>query len=259
MPRPLAKRTGARKRAYTHAHLPVSRRYTYTPELLADGRRRYERTDEPIVGIAADFGIHKTTFQRMAKREGWVRFAPPPRDLSPAARLARAAEKLELASIRHPEARAQRASKGDGPDAAAPAGRPSFEARPPDGGLAPQDDGESGQPASTPGRVAEMLAVVDNELAAVKTMRAQLKTVPQGPEAAERTSRTLANLTGILERLHRLQHATPQPTGTQPYDDMPADLDEFRLDLARRIAAFMESRPDDADAGEPAAASAGEA
>jgi hypothetical protein len=39
-------RTRVRKaaRVYAHAHLPQSRRYSYTPELMADGRRRYEQT-----------------------------------------------------------------------------------------------------------------------------------------------------------------------------------------------------------------------
>jgi hypothetical protein len=43
-----ASKTCVRKtaRLYTHAHLPQSRRYSYTPELLADGRRRYEQTED---------------------------------------------------------------------------------------------------------------------------------------------------------------------------------------------------------------------
>src|SRR4051794_25088621 len=76
------------------AHLPVSRRYTYTPELLADVRRRYEETEEPVVDLAADCGIHPTTFQRMANREHWQRHQPSPRGLSPAAKLAAEAEAL---------------------------------------------------------------------------------------------------------------------------------------------------------------------
>ncbi len=77
-----------------HAHLPDTRRRRYTPDLMADGRRRYEQTPEPVEAIAFDFGCHKATLQRLANREGWVRFAPPPHDLSPAAKLMRAAERL---------------------------------------------------------------------------------------------------------------------------------------------------------------------
>jgi len=133
----------ARPRAYTHRHFPVSRRYTYTPELLAEGRRRYERTEDRIVDIAADFGIHKTTFQRMANDKGWVRYAAPPRDLSRSAKLAAEAEALEQAALRHPEERAQRASKGDGQGPEILAVHPSRLAA---ARLAPQDDG-----AVTPG------------------------------------------------------------------------------------------------------------
>jgi hypothetical protein len=103
--------------------------------------------------------------------------------------------------------------------------------------------------------ISRLRAAVDNELTAVETMRAQLKSVPQSAEDAERTARTLMNLTNTLERLHRLQAGTPQPTGPQAqkdsYDDRPADLDDFRRDLARRIDAFVASRtePRDADGG----------
>ena len=42
--------------------------------------------------------------------------------------------------------------------------------------------------------------------------------------------------------------AAPALHDETPYDDMPADLDEFREALARRIEAFMESRGDEEDA-----------
>ena len=238
-------RAPARKRAYQHAHLPVARRYSYTPALLAEARRRYEQTDERIVEIAADCGIHKTTFQRMANREGWVRFQPPPRDLSRAAKLAAQAEALAQAQAfdRHPEERAQRASKGDGP------GLSSFE-----GGLwpPPQDDGKSLPPS--PGTVARLRAAVENELATVERMRARMKDEPERPADAGITARTLARLTATLRDLQHMQRATPQPTGPDAYDDMPADLDEFRNELARRIRAFFAARRGGGDAGGDAAA-----
>ena len=74
---------------------PTRRRYT--PALKADGKRRYEQTDEQASLIAADFGIHPGSFWRLAKREGWVRYVPPPRDISPAAKLQVQAEALEQA------------------------------------------------------------------------------------------------------------------------------------------------------------------
>jgi hypothetical protein len=78
----------------SRARPPRSRRYSYTPALIADGRRRYEHTAETVTAIAADFGVNKSTLTRMARREGWVRYVAPPRDLPGAAKLAAAAEAL---------------------------------------------------------------------------------------------------------------------------------------------------------------------
>jgi hypothetical protein len=60
---------------------------TFTPEALAEGRRRYEQTDEMITSIAAALGTSRRTLQRLASEEGWVRYVAPPHELSPAARL----------------------------------------------------------------------------------------------------------------------------------------------------------------------------
>jgi transposase-like protein len=106
---------------------PTRRRYT--PALKADGKRRYEQTDEQASLIAADFGIHPGSFWRLAKREGWVRYVPPPRDISSAAKLQVQAEALEQAL--HPplegegrtrERSEPRAGWGATPDAAREAG-----------------------------------------------------------------------------------------------------------------------------------------
>ncbi len=203
----MAKRTRA-------ARGPSPRRYTYTPELLASGRARYEESDETITAIAADFGVHKTTFQRMANRLGWLRHVAPARDLPVAARLAAEAEALAPA----PHAPPHQAAAELPPVA---------------------------------GTVARLHAAVLAELAAVEAMRASLKDVPQKPADAALTARTLASLTDTLHKLQRLQCAAA-PSGL-PDHDMPADIDEFRRDLARRIDAFVASRTesrDDAD-GDP--------
>ncbi len=177
-------RAGGCARASAPAQLPVSRRYRYTPELLASGRRRYEESGETITAIAADFGVHKTTLQRLAKREGWMRYVAPARDLPAAARLA--AEVEALAPV---------------PDA------------PPDQAAADM--------ASVSGTVSRLHAAVLAELASVEAMRAALNKVPQHPQDAALTARTLASLTDTLNKLQRLQCAQPQ-SGI-PNDDMPAD------------------------------------
>lgn len=84
------------------------------------------------------------------------------------------------------------------------------------------------------------------ELGAVEAMRARLKREPQNPADAERTARTLSSLTETLQKLQRLQCTLPE-TELKNDDDMPADIDEFRRELARRIRAFVESRTERGD------------
>ena len=78
-------------------------------------------------------------------------------------------------------------------------------------------------------------------------MRARLKREPQNPVDAERTARTLSSLTETLQKLQRLQCTLPE-TELKDDDDVPADIDEFRNELARRIDAFVDSRTGGADA-----------
>jgi hypothetical protein len=89
------------------------------------------------------------------------------------------------------------------------------------------------------------------ELEAVKRMRAALDLTPQSPLDAARTARTLSSLTETLHKLQRLACAMPQ--AGHDNDDFPADPDEFRNELARRIDAFVASRtePRAAERDEP--------
>ena len=89
------------------------------------------------------------------------------------------------------------------------------------------------------------------ELATVETMRASLDKEPLRPIDAERTARTLSIHAETLAKLRRQRLAAAAPTGPDHDDDMPADLDEFRDALARRIDALLASPP---DAGDDAAA-----
>jgi hypothetical protein len=210
---------------------PVSRRYIYTPELLADGRRRYEQTDHRVIDIAADFGIHPTTFQRMANREHWVRYVPPPRDLSPSARLAAEAAALEAALSLPP---------------AEPQAPPVPDSSPPgDARMRTGDEAAAALPptAATIDRLHRVVLAVH---ATVEAMRARMKAEPETPAAADVTARTLARHTQILQTLQRMRCGLPGTEAHDRYDDdMPADIDAFRDALARRIEAFMASRTDE--------------
>jgi len=193
----------------------------FTADAIENARRRYEESNEFQHSIAADLGVHRKTLDRLAKDRGWnLRKDRPPRDLSSAARLAIEAEQAIRAKIE--------------------GGAPS-DARE---GLA---EGRAGADAPGLPSIAERLErAVEKELTAVEVMRAL-----GGPHAAtsadaERTARTLASLTDTLYRVQRLRDPQVQMTGSDDFDDMPRDIDEFRRTLAHRIEAFVRSRTDGA-------------
>ena len=60
--------------------------------------------------------------------------------------------------------------------------------------------------------------------------------------STERSARVLAALTRTLRELNGLLRQCAAPAGNAAHDDdMPEDIDQFRLDLARRIEAFIAS------------------
>ena len=106
-------------------------------------------------------------------------------------------------------------------------------------------DPEHAAPASLDNATIDRLeAAVLKELATVETMRANLRAEPRRPADAERTARTLSVLTETLAKLRRMRLAA-QPQQDNAHDDMPADIDEFRNELARRIDALVASEPDE--------------
>lgn len=225
--KPARKTSNSRTRNAT-----LSRRRVFAPELLAYARYRYERTNATLAEIAVDLGIHKATVPVVAKREGWTRYVQPPRGLPPALQLLAQAEQLEALTT-SPSPPEKKRPHGDTVQAAVEAS-------------AVQGNGEALPPIVE--TIARLHRAVLEELAAVETMRAHLKREPQSPVDAERTTRTISGLTETLQKLQRLQSAFPE-NGPEDNDDMPADIDEFRRELARRIEAFVESRtnPRDAD------------
>jgi len=104
--------------------------------------------------------------------------------------------------------------------------------------------------------VARLHRAILDELAVVETLHANLNGRPQAAAGAARTARTLSSLTATLQKLQSLQRAPANPG--PDHDDMPADIDEFRNELARRIDTFVASRADqrihDASVAPPLAA-----
>jgi hypothetical protein len=196
-----------------------ARRCKFSPELEAHGRYLFEETNATYAEIGFVLGIHKTTVPIVAKRLRWRPRVRRPRDFSPVTRILLQAQALE---------REERAVVQAVPtDGVTPSS-----AQPEDGDHTPaQSD-----------LVTRLQRAVLNELATVELPRQRLKTEPRGGADAERTARTLSTLTHTLQTLQRLQCAVPHNGSDH---DMPADIDEFRRDLARRIEEFVASRTDD--------------
>ncbi len=257
---------------------PSPTRTRMTPELQAHVKRLYETTDQPICQIGLDVGINESVIRRMGPREGWVRFVPPPQGLPPLATLLAEVEELEASlSLPPPSARLRASSTRDGggegrfgererdetgwgesssssqtcaePKALLPPTpnpSPPFEERT---GGGEKEGGASG--SDDP--IARFIRIVTAHIDEFEAVRRDGKLLPKHHL---QTARALSILTEAFNRLQRLRASLNGPSHDD-LSDMPADLDAFRDDLARRIDAFIESRADAGDAQEPAAAASG--
>jgi len=248
----LARRASARKKKVKRgvkSGTPSWRKFTYTPEFLADCRRRYEETPETVVSIALGYRMDDCTIRRLAQRMGWVRYRTPPRDVPRAVRLLTEVQALANSarrSDRHPEVLAESEPRSMAGTTGAVALRGSTSGR------VPQGDGEDaalaggGEPADVAATIERTLRDVRAELATIEAMRAHRKTHPQRPVDAAHTAATFARLTASLHEL-QLMSCRAKP-GTNNDDDRPTDLDAYRDELARRIRAFVASRTGTGDA-----------
>jgi hypothetical protein len=189
-------------------------RVNFSPEALADMRRRYEDTDEAQTSIADSYDIHRSTLPRMAKAGGWkLRGDRPPYELPQAT----------------PDAPAT--------DVVAPL----------------IDDAPDDASAAAPGSIAERLeAALEKELRRMEGQRAARGNANQRSIDDQRAARTLAMLTETLFKVRRVRE--PGSLTGNDDDDLPGDADGFRLALARCIEAFVRSRADASVSGgsEPA-------
>jgi hypothetical protein len=228
-----AQETAGQKTGQSHPIVPknaiVIRRLIFTPAALAYARRRYEKTDASLADIAIDLRVARGTVRNLAKSQRWIRYIRPARNLPPGVQLMVQASKVEAQASGVAVARS-------------PALIDLAKAR--DEAVQPKSKLPNINPGATMAQVSDTIArlyrAVLKELASVENLRAQLRREPQSPQDAERTARTLSSLTETLQKLQRLQCAIPQPG---PHDDdIPANIDEFRTELARRIEAFVASR-----------------
>ncbi|WP_322516450.1 hypothetical protein SR870_02380 [Rhodopseudomonas palustris] len=248
----LAEREGWVTRASRPRFAPITRPAIqrargFTPEAVAHARRRYEETDESMDRIAADLGVHRMTLDRLAKTEGWqLRKDRPPRDLPVALQLNLAAAEIL--------------------QAARAAGKPPLQPMPEpaevdramtDASLAEFESAEAEPVAAS--LALRLEAAVDRELRKVENLREDAVLGGSRATEAERIARTLAALTQTLFKVRQLRE--PGGVNADADEDLPADADEFRRQLAHRIEALVRCRDDgrvpaaggDADAGAAAA------
>jgi len=93
--------------------------------------------------------------------------------------------------------------------------------------------------------VPRLQSAVARVLPAIEATIARLAAGPHHPREMEQAGRALGALTRTLRELNALLSQHNARPGTAFDDDMPEDIDAFRLDLARRIDAFVESRSGD--------------
>jgi hypothetical protein len=187
------------------------------PELIAEGRRLYERTLTPTHDIASMMGISRSTFNNRLNDWGWTRRGVN----SPAVDIARA--------VRGAGRRRRGYAGGRCTD-------------------------RCGAPAQRLALAARIQGVVESQMDAIDRVLQALGPSEQGE--AERTARTLASLARTLREIAALtqpdEGAPPDDTDDDP---IPRDIDEFRNELARRIHGLIEARQAGAgDAGDRVAA-----
>jgi hypothetical protein len=183
------------------------RRKEIAPELMAQARRLYENTLTPAREIALMMGLSRNTFDNRVCEWGWVR--------------------------------RQYVSGGpaivDAPQEAAaiPARAQSL----------PAVHAEVSIPAAGETRfnfVARLQRVIEGQF---NVLDRTLKVLnPTNDAEAERTSRTLAGITRMLQELKvTATSAGLTPPDEADHDPIPRDMDEFRNELARRIHALIDA------------------
>lgn len=212
-----------------------------TPEGWALIRHAYEHTDKPLAHICAEHDVSIPTLRYRMKVWQWRRRKPLiPREGPPPA--------LPLVI---PERGFQAAS----PEFISPLqDHPSptvFAAAQTVDSPAPGKDEAAADPAAI---VARLKSAVTRLLPAIESVIAQLASGPHAPRVMEQAARALGNLTRTLRELNTLlaQHEAGGHQGQCPdCAALPQDIDAIRLELARRIDAFIVSRMNDGNPDAP--------
>jgi transposase-like protein len=205
-----------------------------SPETWIQIRYEYEHTDKPVDDICLDHGVSPSTLRERMRRWRWTRRrqpisaeGPPPIPIAHAAPLAPFVAPAGALAPPQPDAGAS--------DTAAAAPGP---------GAAPRD----APPPDPAAIVPRLQGAVARVLPAIEAIVAQLAAGPMPPREMERAARALGSLTRTLRELNTLLADQPARRCCE-CEDMPEDIDAFRIDLARRINAFVASRTGGIDEG----------
>ena len=221
----------------------------FAPELVASVGHDYLYSDKTVAQVAFDHKICVRDIARLREREGWPKRNERIHGVPPAVQALRETEALLAVSPLPPR------SGGEGGARSAPGGGrpcedeslpPTPDPSPP---LATLVGGGESAPPPLPSALERIERLVLRELAAEEAAREQLGPLPRTSADAQRCAGTLATLTQTLHALARLRGGfLPDQGSSNDDDDMPANIDDFRNELARRIDAFVASRTDGGDA-----------
>jgi hypothetical protein len=221
-------------------------------EAWAQIRYDYEHTERPIEAICAQHGISSGTLRDRMRRWGWTRRRPPiPRQGPPplpAPQIAVAAPPLPAVPA---------AGTAAPPPAATPQSETGIETRAPCVAAVLQP--AAGEAAGAPDNgaiVPRLESAVARVLPAIEATLAKLAVGPTPTRDMEQAARALSSLTRTLRELNGLLAQRQPPAAGDDDDDhgdddMPEDIDAFRLELARRIDAFVAARTGKTPGGEP--------
>jgi hypothetical protein len=216
----------------------------YTADFLAAARHGYETTDQPMRDLARELGIGITTLSTLAEKHGWAKRSLRQRGMPPAMQLLAEAQALAAKAPIHsrangnPETAQQQTSEGLGPRIL-PETRFAL--------LRGDERSESGPATGVAAEPPDLLVKLEQILA---QLIAAAEAAPANGIHSPQGARTLATLIQAMRALKAMRgHSFTEPGPIEnDDDDMPEDIDEFRLDLARRIDAFVASRTDAGDA-----------
>ncbi|NEW92997.1 hypothetical protein DY468_13635 [Rhodopseudomonas sp. BR0M22] len=240
---------------------PVPRAVRFSDAAIAHIRRRYEDSDDTVESIAASVDADRSTIERLAEQQGWrLRKHRPPRDLPETLQMqldaaatllqARAAEAGEAVAALPPPAQAvacEAEASAVTDTAATETGAPQ-----------PADPAAPAAPEAVLSLALRLERAVETQLRKVEDLREDAGADPASRAVeAERIARTLAALTQTLFKVRQLRD--PERALSAADDEMPADADGFRLELARRIEAFVRGGTDRELSARDRAADAGDA